>query len=125
MNYPIRVKYEKEEHEAYSNGSIIIEDDVWIGMNSTILSGVTVGKGAVIAYGSVVVKNVPPFAIVGGNPAKLIRYRFNEDLISRLTEINYTEIQENKINQNLELLSQDLDKAILEDIIKNLYHTDE
>ena len=56
-------------------GEVIIENDVWVGANSTITSGVTIGKGSVIAAGSVVVKNVKPYSIVGGVPAKLIKSR--------------------------------------------------
>lgn len=52
---------------------VIINDNVWIGMNAIILPGVTIGKGAVIAAGSVVTKDVPPYSLVGGNPAKIIR----------------------------------------------------
>ncbi len=54
---------------------IVIEDDVWIGANCTLLSGVHVGTGAIVAAGAVVTKDVPPYAIVGGNPAKVIKYR--------------------------------------------------
>lgn len=57
---------------------VIIEDDVWVGGNTVILSGVVIGQGAVIGAGSVVTKSVPRYAIVAGNPAKLIRYRFDE-----------------------------------------------
>ncbi len=57
---------------------VVIEEDVWIGANSIILKGVTVGTGSVIAAGAVVTKDVPPYAIVGGNPAKVIRYRFED-----------------------------------------------
>jgi acetyltransferase-like isoleucine patch superfamily enzyme len=70
-----------------SKGDIKIGNDVWIGANALILSGIEIGDGAVIGAGSVVVKNVEPYAIVGGNPAKLIRYRFDEQIIKKLREI--------------------------------------
>ena len=57
----------------------IIEDDVWIGFRVTINAGITIGRGSIIASSSVVTKNVPPYSIMGGNPAKLIKYRFNDD----------------------------------------------
>ena len=63
-----------------------IGNDVWIGTNSIILDGVTIGDGAVIGAGAIVVKDVPPYAIVGGVPAKTIRFRFEEDVISRLLD---------------------------------------
>ena len=70
-----------------SKGDIRIGNDVWIGTHAIILSGVTIGDGAVIAAGSVVTKDVPPYAIVGGNPAKLIRFRFDEPLRQALLRI--------------------------------------
>ena len=60
---------------AIDDADVHIEDDVWIGCNVTILKGVTIGRGAVVAAGSVCSKSVPPYAIVGGNPAKLMKYR--------------------------------------------------
>ena len=57
---------------SYSKGDIIIKNDVWIGENCTIIDGITIANGAIIAAGSVVTKSVPPYAIVGGNPAKII-----------------------------------------------------
>jgi acetyltransferase-like isoleucine patch superfamily enzyme len=63
---------------------IMIGNDVWVGGHVAIMGGVTVGDGAIIAYGSVVTKDVPPYAIVGGVPAKVIRMRFDEALIERL-----------------------------------------
>ena len=70
-------------------GNIHIGNDVWIGNRATILSGVRIGDGAVVAAGAIVVKDVPPYAIVGGNPAKLIRYRFGEDQICALSRIRW------------------------------------
>lgn len=67
----------------------IIGNDVWIGSKATILQGVTVGNGAIIAAGAVVTKDVPPYAIVGGVPAKVIKYRFDEDVRNRLEELKW------------------------------------
>jgi acetyltransferase-like isoleucine patch superfamily enzyme len=58
---------------------VVVEDDVWIGHGAIILSGVTIGRGAIVSAGSVVVANVPPYAIVGGNPARLIKWRFQDE----------------------------------------------
>jgi acetyltransferase-like isoleucine patch superfamily enzyme len=70
-----------------SEGKIIVGDDVWIGYGATILSGVTIGEGAVVAAGSLVVKDVEPFSIVGGAPAKFIKMRFSPDEILRHKEL--------------------------------------
>lgn len=60
---------------------VIIEDDVWCGANVTILKGVTIGRGSVIAAGAVVIKNTPPYSVVGGVPARILKYRFTDDQI--------------------------------------------
>lgn len=87
--------------EADTKGKIIIEDDVWIGINSLILSGVKIGQGAVIAAGSVVTKDIPPYAIVGGNPAHIIKYRFSENTINKLLNIDFDKIECNNIINEL------------------------
>jgi acetyltransferase-like isoleucine patch superfamily enzyme len=89
---------------ANTNGNVIIGNDVWIGENVIIMSGVTIGDGAVIANNSHVVKNVEPYSIVGGNPAKLIKYRFTQIQIQKLLEIKWWDWDNNKINSNLHLL---------------------
>ncbi|HJT23091.1 MAG TPA: CatB-related O-acetyltransferase [bacterium] len=72
-----------------TKGNIKVGNDVWIGMKALILSGVTIGDGAVIGAGSVVVKDVEPYAIVGGNPAKLIRYRFAKSQVQILLKTRW------------------------------------
>ena len=70
-------------------GDTVIGNDVWIGRRSIILSGITIGDGAVIAAGSVVTKDVPAYAVVGGNPARIIKNRFDDDTIAGLLEIQW------------------------------------
>lgn len=90
--FPFRVKVFNYKEEARSKGDIIVGDDVWIGANSIICSGVTIGQGAIIAAGSVVTKNVEPYAIVGGNPSKFIKYRFDKSIIEKLLTINIVDL---------------------------------
>jgi acetyltransferase-like isoleucine patch superfamily enzyme len=90
--------------EAESKGPIIVNDEVWIGTNVTILSGVTIGKGAIIAAGSVVTKNVPPYAIFGGNPAHLIRYRFSAEIIDILISFRLADLSNEQIRNNIEII---------------------
>jgi len=80
-----------EKNQLISKGDIIIEDDVWIGSNSTILSGVRIGRGSIIGAGSVVTKDVERYTIVGGNPAKQIRKRFSSETIQMLEESKWWE----------------------------------
>lgn len=70
-----------EEKLPEHDQDVIIEDDVWIGSNVTILKGVTIGKGSIVAAGAVVTKSFPPYSIIGGVPAKLIKPRFTEQQI--------------------------------------------
>jgi len=91
----------------WSKGDVNIGNDVWIGNGATILSGVTVGDGAVIAARSVVTKNVPAYSIVGGNPAKILKYRFNEENINKLLSIKWWDWPEKKVKQHIKLLCSD------------------
>ena len=90
--FPVKVKVLGHEKEAQTKGPILVGDDVWLGHNAMVMSGVTIGQGAVIAAGSVVTKDVPPYAIVGGNPARVIKYRFPDLIIQKLKKINYARV---------------------------------
>lgn len=82
--------------------SVIIGNDVWIGSDVLIMEGVTIGDGAIVAAGAVVTKDIPPYAIVGGVPAKIIRYRFESDDIAFLQELRWWDKDENWIKANAE-----------------------
>jgi len=82
--YDFERKYRQLDHKQCNIGS-----DVWIGNGAKILSGVPIGHGAIVAAGAVVVKDVPPYAIVGGVPAKLIKYRFDDDVIKKLLKLKW------------------------------------
>jgi len=102
------------ERDAYSKGSIIVEDEVWIGYGTTILSGVKIGKGAIVAAGSIVTKDVPQYAIVGGNPAKVIKFRFKEEVINKLIDLSIIDFDEKVIIQNIDEFYKLLDLAQIE-----------
>ena len=103
--------------DSYSKGDIIVGNDVWIGAQCIILSGVTIGDGAVIAANSVVTKDVPPYAIVGGSPAKVIKYRFSEEIIKRLQDLKWWEWDIEKIKRNYHLFDDKLTTEALDRII--------
>lgn len=92
-------------------GDLVIGNDVWIGYNATIMAGVTIGDGAIIATNATVTKDVPPYAIVGGNPAKVIRLRFADDVIERLLRLKWWDWDVEKITRNVQhLTGLDLDQ---------------
>ncbi len=115
-SYPFKVKLLKSmDYEATSKGDIIVDDDVWIGYGATIMSGVHIGQGAVVAAGAVVTKDVPPYAIVGGVPAKVIKYRFEPEMIEELLKIDYSKLTKEDIEKHIDELYVELkDKSQLD-----------
>lgn len=109
-SYPfMQMMIDGEYRDAVSKGDIIVEDDVWIGYGVTVLSGVHIGQGAVIAAGSVVSKDVPPYAIVGGIPAKVIKYRFAPEIIEELLKVDYSKMDEEMVRKHIKELYVELD----------------
>ena len=96
-----------------TKGDVVIGNDVWIAYNVIIMSGVKIGDGAVVAANSHIIKDVEPYSIVGGNPAKLIKKRFTETQIKDLLEIKWWDWEESKINELSPLLCNvDIDEFI-------------
>jgi virginiamycin A acetyltransferase len=94
-------------------GDTTIGNDVWIGMEATIMPGVSIGDGAIISARSVVTKDVEPYAIVGGNPAKPIKKRYNDDTIDILLEIKWWNWPIKEIETSLELITgNDIDALL-------------
>lgn len=110
--YPFELIFNEKLISAETKGPIIVDDDVWIGDNSIILSGVYISKGAIIGAGSVVSKNVPPYAIVAGNPAKIIKYRFDKETIEMLLSYDINKI----IDCKRELLYRKVNEDLLKEI---------
>lgn len=96
-----------------TKGDVLIGSDVWIGTEAIILSGVTIGDGAVIGARSVVTKNVPPYAIIAGNPAKIIKKRFDDKIINRLLKIKWWYWSDSRIKKAIPiLLSNEINKFL-------------
>ena len=108
--YPFKKLMLHGEQEAISKGDIIIEDDVWIGYGAIILSGVHIGQGAAIAAGAVVSKDVPAYAIVGGVPAKIIKYRFSESVRRQLEKIDFSKIENKFVEEHISQLYEEIDE---------------
>lgn len=119
--YPYKSKFfpsMPHDDDCQTKGGINIEDEVWICDNTLILSGVHIGKGAIVSAGSVVTKNVPPYSIVGGNPAKVIKYRLDDK--SRELLVNF-DIYNLEINEeNVEYLYLPINGDNVEKIMKKL-----
>ncbi|MEM8524392.1 MAG: CatB-related O-acetyltransferase [Bacteroidota bacterium] len=101
------------EGKSYPNkGDTVVGNDVWMGYDATIMPGVTIGDGAIVATKAVVTKDVEPYSIVGGNPAQLIRRRFSEQEIERLLELKWWDWSIEKITQNVQNLTGNTIKTL-------------
>lgn len=115
--FPLRIAFGEalagnDGHPA-SKGTTKIGNDVWIGFRAMVLSGVTIGDGVAIGAGAVVTVDVPPYAIVAGNPAKVVRYRFPANEIQKLLELRWWEWDIDKIKANVSLLcATDIEKLL-------------
>ena len=90
--------------DALNKGPLIVEDEVWIGTDAILFSGIKIGKGAIISAGAIVTKDVPPYAIVGGVPAKILKYRFTEEIITELLSIHLKDMSIDFIKNNIDTL---------------------
>lgn len=102
------------EGHPHTKGDIYVGNDVWIGRDAKILSGVKINDGAVVGANSLVTKDVPDYAIVAGNPAKIIKYRFNDNIVKKLLDIKWWDFKEEELVKAIPLLqSKDINKFLL------------
>jgi acetyltransferase-like isoleucine patch superfamily enzyme len=114
--YPFNVlerAFSHIEGHPRSKGTVSVGNDVWLGRGAVIMSGVTVGNGAVVGAYSVVTRNVPPYAVVAGNPARLVRMRFPTDVVDRLQEIRWWDWPDDRVRKAAQFLqSGDIEQFI-------------
>lgn len=106
--YPLRPPTLTEKERK----GITIGNDVWVGLRAVIMSGVTVGDGAVIGTGAIVTRDVPPYAIVVGSPAKVLKYRFDADTIRKLQSIRWWDWPEERIRKEADLLTGSVEEFL-------------
>lgn len=114
--YPFRTKIMNQLPESFAKGDIVVADDVWIGFGAMIMSGVTIGQGAVVAASTVVTKDVEPYSIVGGVPARIIKYRFTKDVRDYLLTLDYSSLTKELISQNKDDLYTAINDMTLDEV---------
>ena len=105
------IPYERDRKQ------VVIGNDVWIGFRSTIMTGVTIGDGAVIAANSHVIKDVEPYSIHGGNPARLVKMRFKDDVIEALLRLRWWDLDDDQVKDILPILMAEPDLDTLNGLI--------
>ena len=118
--YPNFLKIRTDKKIVFSNGDIKIGNDVWIGRDVSIMSGINIGDGSVIAANSHVIKDVEPYSIYGGNPAKFIRYKFSEETIEMLLKLQWWNYEDDIIEKIYPILIDNPNKNTYDKIIKIL-----
>lgn len=101
-------------------GPTILDDDVWIGYGATVLGGVHIGQGAVVGARALVTKDIPPYAVVGGVPARLIRYRFDEGVRRKLLGLDFGKIDETFIKDHVAMFEDNLTEETVDALLKEL-----
>ena len=109
--------------EAICKGPIIVEDDVWIGHACTILSGVTIGKGAVIGAGSIINKDIPPYSIYAGG--RIVKKRFSDEIIQKLSNINLQVMDELQISELINVLETEVTEDNIDCILNSIHNLGE
>jgi acetyltransferase-like isoleucine patch superfamily enzyme len=113
LNYDTNKHTKHKYDQIGSKGSVIIGNDVWIGTEAVILSGLNIGDGAIIGANSIISKNVEPYSVWVGNPAKFIKKRFSDNIIAKLLEIKWWNWDDEKIKEATPLLlNSDISKFI-------------
>lgn len=102
--------------DASTKGPIVVEDDVWVGFGCIILSGVTIGKGAVIAAGSIVVKDVPPYSIFAHGT--VVKYRFSEEIIEKVSKINFSKVDNSVLKRYKNHCQEEVTNDNVDDIVQ-------
>ena len=107
LTYPVQELITRDGIDAQSKGDIQGDDDVWIGCGAMVLSGVHIHQGAVVAAGAIVTKDVPPYAIVAGVPAKVMGYRFEQELRDKLLSIDFSMIDGAFVKEHRDIFTKD------------------
>ena len=114
--FPFQTKIYHEKTNIARNNSITIEDDVWIGYNALIMSGVTIGKGSVVGARSVVVKDIPPYSVFVGN--RVIKQRFEDSIIEKIENIDFAQIDHTIGDEYQKFCQTEIDETNVEEIVK-------
>lgn len=118
--YPFKSQLGLQRLDAKSKGDIIVGDDVWFGRGVIVNSGVSIGRGAIIASGAVVVHDVEPYSIVGGNPARHIKYRFPEKIREKLMKIDFETLDMDVLRKNIDAVYEELTEENVDMILAKI-----